>query len=35
VIPLSRAGNNDAVVQHSLRTVERRLIDERLEVSLE
>jgi hypothetical protein len=33
-VPLSRAGDNDAAVEHRLRTVERRLIDDRLEVAL-
>jgi hypothetical protein len=30
MIPLSRAGDNDAAVEHGLRTVERRLIHDRL-----
>src|SRR5581483_8074669 len=33
-VPLSRAGDNDAAVEHGLRTVERRLIHDRLEVAL-
>ncbi len=33
-IPLSRAGDNDAAVEHSLRTVERRLVHDRLEIAL-
>jgi hypothetical protein len=33
MIPLSRTGDNDAAVEHSLRTVERRLVHDRLEVT--
>jgi hypothetical protein len=33
MIPLSRTGDNDAAVEHSLRTVERRLVHDRLEVA--
>jgi hypothetical protein len=34
VIPLPRTGDNDAAVEHALRTVERRIIDNRPEVAL-
>jgi hypothetical protein len=34
MIPLSRAGDNDAPVEHGLRTVERRLIHDRLKIAL-
>ena len=33
-VPLSRAGDNDATVEHRLRTVECRLVHDRLEVTL-
>src|SRR5262245_61898425 len=32
-VPLSRAGDNDAAIEHSLRAVERRLVHDRLEVT--
>src|SRR5262245_46908169 len=32
-VPLSGAGDNDAAVEHRLRTVERRLLHDRLEVT--
>jgi hypothetical protein len=31
MIPLPRAGDDDAAVEHGLRTAERRVIDDRLE----
>jgi hypothetical protein len=33
VIPLSRAGDDHAAIEPCLRTAERRLIDEQLEVA--